>query len=227
MTSTFNRYTMTDMIEIPTASYIDFFKSTTGAFSVAECIALVNICKQVPKGLFVELGTHKGKSAIASLYGLPKKGVYYLIEPEFKETQWSFNVMDRIEEAKKMCESKIWVGLCGIYSVEYIPQFYDYSYVFVDSGVHDDLVMVEVKMLEDKMISQGIIAFHDYKNQFTAVERAYQYLLSTGKYEVVPIDWPAILNYVIENNLEEGNNSWHLYPELGHPPNFVGALKRK
>jgi hypothetical protein len=28
------------------------------------------------------------------------------------------------------------------------------------------------------------------------------------------------------NNLEEGNNSWHIYPENPFP-NFVGALMRK
>lgn len=218
---------MTDLIEIPTSSYTDFFKKTTGAFSVAEGIALVNICKSVPDGLFAELGTHKGKSTIASLYGLPKTGKYHLIEPEFADTEWFNAVADTLSEAMFLCRSKIVLSLNATYSTEYIPTNSSYSYVFVDSGVHDDLVMEEVKMLEDKMIPQGIIAFHDYKNQFTAVERAYEYLLSTGKYEVVPIDWPVILKYVTENNLEEGNESWHIYEELGHPPNFVGAVRRK
>jgi len=71
------------------------------------------------------------------------------------------------------------------------------------------------------------IAAHDYKNQFTEVEGAYDYLVGTGKYEPIHINWQEIFDYVAEHNLEEGNNSWHLYPELPHPPNFVGALRRK
>jgi hypothetical protein len=87
--------------------------------------------------------------------------------------------------------------------------------------------MQEAKLLENRIVQGGIIAFHDYKNQFTEVEIAYDYLLSTGKYEPIGINWQEIFDYVKEHNLEEGNNSWHLYPELPHPPNFVGALKRK
>lgn len=216
-----------ETIEIPISGYIELFKKTTGAFSVAEMIALANVCKEVPEGVFCELGTHRSKSTVASIYGLPNKGTYFLIEPEFKDDEWYKWTELNVKVANKAVGKKIKFELLATYSTEFISIQPSFSYVFVNSGVHDDLVMEEVKMLEDKMIPQGIIAFHDFKNQFTAVERAYNYLLSTGKYEVVFIDWPAILKYVTENNLEEGNNSWHLYPELGHPPNFVGALRRK
>lgn len=223
----YNKNNMEDMIEIPNASYLEFFKKITGAFGVAECIALVNICKQVPEGgVYLELGTHKGKSTVASIYGLPNNGNYYLVEPEFKDEEWGISTGLSILAATKAANKSIGFSYEADYSTEVIPKHDGYSYVFVDSGVHDDLVMEEVKMLEDRMIPKGIIAFHDYGNQFTAVQRAYDYLLSTGKYESIGIDWQAIFKYVREHNLEDGNNSWH---ERGSEefPKFVGAVKRR
>ena len=216
---------MTDMIEIPSASFIEKFKNITGAFSVAEGIALYNICVSSPDGLWVELGSHKGKSSSCIMLAVRESVSVDFIEPEFKDKWWRVTFLDTLLFTAHV---EVSINVLDKYSLDYLSGLTESpSFVFVDSGVHDDMVMEEAKMLEDKMIPQGIIAFHDYKNQFTAVERAYNYLLSTGKYEVVSIDWPAILKYVTENNLEEGNNSWHQYPELGHPPNFVGALRRK
>jgi Ni,Fe-hydrogenase I large subunit len=88
--------------------------------------------------------------------------------------------------------------------------------------------MQEVKMLEDRIIQGGIIAFHDVFSQFVKQTEAYEYLLSTGKYEEIKINWQEIFDYLKENNIsEDDNNSWHKYPELPYPPNFIGALKRK
>ena len=214
-------------IEIPSRSYIDYFKKTTGAFSVCEMIALSNICKQAPtEGMYMELGSHKGKSTVASIYGLKGSCGYVLVEPEFADTDWVNSTGASVMGAIRMIGSKVSLIYLADYSTNVIPHYKDYAYVFVDSGVHDDLVMEEVKMLEDKMVQGGIIAFHDYKNQFTAVERAYNYLLSTGKYESMPINWDLIFRHVREHKLEDGNDSWH---ESGSEefPKFVGALKRK
>lgn len=214
-------------IEIPTHSYIEHFKKVTGAFSVCEMIALSNICKLIPdKGEMMELGTHKGKSAVASLYHMKGDRTFHLVEPEFENMDWLLETMENIGEAKRLINSEIKIIYLPKYSTETIPYFDNYAYVFVDSGVHDDLVMEESKMLEDRMVKGGILAYHDYKNQFTAVERAFDYMLSTGKFEKIDIDWATIFNHVRENNLEQNNNSWH---ESGSEefPNFVGALRRK
>jgi len=210
----------------PSKEFIELFKKTPGAFSVTECIGLIGICDGVPEGLCAELGTHKGKSTLASLYGLKNNSDFLLVEPEFSNEKWVEEVSKTLAEAKELLGYKITVTLVNGYSTDFIPKFGNYAYVFIDSGIHDDLVMEEVKMLEDKMISGGIIAFHDFLNQFTAVERAYDYLLSTGKYEPIPVDWEPIFDYVRENSLEEGNNSWH---ERGSEefPKFVGAVRRK
>lgn len=208
-------------IEIPHSSFIEKFKEVNGAFSVAECIALYNVCLQSPDGSWMELGTHKGKSTMAIALAMnPKTSSLTLVEPEFKDTNWLEEVAERIIGVNK----DIRLYMMPSYSIDEIKNHVGFiSFVFVDSGVHDDMVMEEVKLLEDKIVRKGVIAFHDYKNQFTAVERAYQYLLSTGKYEEIEINWPLILR----EDREEGNNSWHQYPELGHAPNFVGALRRK
>lgn len=212
-------------MEIPHESFWKVFKETNGAFSTAEAIALYNIAVLAPDGLYMELGTHKGKSAMSAIMGL-KDGVFYLVDPIFKlEYVWG-EVMDSIDKLP----SSYGIGLLfeAEESLNVIPNHNDYSYVFVDSGSHGDgLPMQEAKLLEDRMVQGGIIAWHDYKNQFVEVEQAYNYLLSTGKYEEIQINWSEIFDYVKEHNLEEGNCSWHLYPELPHPPNFIGALRKK
>ena len=107
-----------------------------------------------------------------------------------------------------------------------LHNFNNISYCFVDSGSHQDgLPMQEVKLLEDKMVQGGIICFHDWDSQFREVKEASDYLVSTGKYDYISIQWNEIIEYVNANNLEEGNISWH-HNELKNPQ-FVGAVRRK
>jgi len=206
----------------PTPEFWEVFKETNGALSCTEAVAIMNIAAQAPEGLFLEAGSFHGKSAMAAAYGL-RDGSFYMLDPIFEDRTIADKVQDLVFD----------IHFCNIdtialeeYSIDFIPKFKDYSYVFVDSGSHQDgLPMQEVKLLEDRMVQGGIIAFHDFRSQFVEVEGAYNYLLSTGKYEEIIIDWNEIIEYVNANNLEEGNSSWH-HNELKNPC-FVGALKRK
>lgn len=219
----------------PSDKFIETFKGINGALSVTESIAIMNISAQVPQGdsesfpYYLELGTHKGKSALSASQTL-KPGLFYLLDPIFSE--WSE------EEKTAFCNlilyfdnradgQRVTPALFPDYSTEFIPKLtVKYSYVFVDSGSHQDgLPMAEVKLLEDRLVSGGIIAFHDFNSQFKEVREAYDYLLSTGKYEEIKINWDEIIEYVNANNLEEGNLSWH-HSELRNPC-FVGAVRRK
>lgn len=210
-------------MQVPSLQFWQLFKKTYGAFSTAEAIALMNICGQVPEGDYAELGVHKGKSAMCAALALPS-GIFTLIDPEFSDKQWD----DKVYNLVSAINDSVSILTLDEKSPEVIYDMGMMAYVFIDSGSHsDELPMQEVKALEDKMIHGGIIAFHDKGSQFTKVDEAYDYLVSTGKYDIIHIDWQPIFDYVKEHNLEEGNNSWHLYPELPHPPNFVGALRRK
>jgi effector-binding domain-containing protein len=209
---------------VPPKDFWRTFKETQGALSCAESLAIFNVALEAPNGLCLELGTHKGKSAISALYGLDAD-CFLLVDPIFSDKEIADAVSDTLAT---ILGTPIGYELIADVSLNIIPKHDQYAYVFVDSGSHGDgLPMQEVKMLENRMVQGGVIVFHDYKNQFTEVEIAYDYLLSTGKYEKIDINWEEIFDYVKEHNLEEGNNSWHIYPELPHPPNFVGALKRK
>lgn len=218
------------MIKTPPLEFWDLFKKTRGAFSTAEALALYNIVSDIKyDGVgdwderYIELGSHMGKSSQAIAAAMKPNSIFYMVEPEFKDLIWKYGTVERVNAVN----SSVTVIAIADYSMEVLPNLGKLTFAFVDSGVHDDMVMQEVKLLEDKIIRNGVISFHDYLNQFTAVERAYNYLLSTGKYEAIEINWPEIFEYVKGFNLEEGNNSWHIYNELPHPPNFVGALKRK
>ena len=49
--------------------------------------------------------------------------------------------------------------------------------------------MEEVKLVVDRVVSGGIIAFHDRGSQFLKVDEAFDYLVSTGKYDPIFFDW--------------------------------------
>lgn len=211
------------MIQVPSKDFWQLFKNVRGAFSCTEAVALYNIALQVRYGLYIELGTHKGKSTLAAALGLPA-GEFILVEPEFVDEKWSNEVFETVAP---IAGNKLFLRLVADESLNVIEKHKAFSFAFVDSGTHsDDLVMNECKLLEDKMISGGIIAFHDFKNQFVRVEEAYNYLVSTGKYLKVEIQWQPIIEYVRLNELEKDNNSWHQYDDNPFP-NFVGALVKK
>jgi predicted O-methyltransferase YrrM len=206
----------------PSEQFFTEFKKTVGALSCCESIAIYNIASEAPSGVYLELGSHKGKSGMSAALGL-KDGIFYLVDPIFEDTKIGDDVLSVVHSTSK---SNLDLILIADYSTNIIEKFDDLSYVFVDSGSHaDGLPMQEVKMLEDRVKSGGIICFHDFNSQFHEVREAYDYLISTGKYEPISIDWTTIVKHVKENDLEKGNESWH-HTELDFPC-FVGAVKRK
>jgi predicted O-methyltransferase YrrM len=208
----------------PTKEFWEVFKETNGALSCCEAIAIMNLAAQAPNGLngiFFEAGTYHGKSAMAASVGLPA-GMFHLVDPIFEDQKLADTVSKTVYH---MGDNLAGVVATNGSSIDEILKHDRYCYVFIDSGDHQELPMAEVKLIEDRVVQNGIVAFHDFNSQFLQVRDAYDYLLSTGKYEEVQIEWQQIVDYVGENNLEKGNTSWH-HNELEFPC-FVGALKRK
>lgn len=211
---------------IPTPEFWKIFKETNGALSCTEAIAIMNLAAQAPEGLMVEIGVYKGKSAASAIVGLKDNPQFYLVEPEFKDKEWLREVLYLLNDVCKIENKEVRIKPFDEYSTEVLPRLKNISYCLVDSGSHQDgLPMMEAKLLEDRMVQGGIIVFHDWNSQFKEVKEASDYLVSTGKYEYIDIDWVEITEYVNTNNLEEGNLSWH-HNELKNPC-FVGALIRK
>ena len=153
----------------PTQAFIKFFKSINGAFSVTEAIALYNILSEVKEGVYVELGVAHGKSATVAMDILPK-GTFHLVDPEFEQ----MNHIEDVAFKLRMVSMDFLLCFNPMYSTDFLvkpPGSYDqFSYVMVDSGSHQDgLPLAEVKLLEDRMIEGGIMAFHDYQSQFSEV----------------------------------------------------------
>jgi hypothetical protein len=209
----------------PSLKFIEQFKNTVGALSVTEAIALYNIALKAPEGIFIELGSHKGKCSqvIALAVGrLKEKATLILVEPEFSDDDWRNNVSWLVGKMIPYGGFYMYAD----YSINVLPENNEYSFVFVDSGSHaDGLPMHEAILIDERIMSGGIVAWHDYLSQFVEVEIAYNYLLSTGKYEEVIINWDEVVSYAKEHDLEKGNNSWH-HTELEFPC-FLGALRRK
>jgi len=207
---------------LPTPEFVELFKKTPGALSVCESIAIMNIAAQAPQGLWLEMGTYKGKSAMSAAYG-GNATEFRLIEPLFETEVSTGEIANRISAVIK---SNISIAFIIGYSTDYLRDTNDkYSYVFSDAGSHaDGLPMAEVKLLEDRIVQGGVICFHDWGSQFKEVKEASDYLVSTGKYEYMSIDWGAIIGHVREGDLEKDNDSWH-HIEMDFPC-FVGAVKK-
>lgn len=209
----------------PSKEFWKIFKETNGALSCSEAVAIMGLAAQAPFGYVypcMELGVYNGKSAMCAILHWHQKN-FILVDPMFKD-----------EKHKQLVSSNLWGAKknAGVvleyeyYSIDAIKKYDKYSYVFSDAGSHQDgLPMQEVKLLEDRMVQGGIIAFHDWDSQFREVKEASDYLVSTGKYEYIPINWDEINKYVDDNNIEEGNVTWH-HTEMRNP-NFVGAVRRK
>ncbi len=206
----------------PHPEFWNTFKKTNGALSVAEAVAIINIAAQAPQGGWaIELGTHMGKSGMSAMLGLDDC-FFLLVDPIFEDKK----IMEEVDNTLQPINPTVKLKFSPLYSTDILPQFAPYSYCMVDSGSHQDgLPMQEVKLLEDNMMQGGVIVFHDWNSQFKEVKEASDYLVGTGKYDYINIDWDEINNYVNENKLNEGNISWH-HTELENP-NFVGALRRK
>ncbi len=219
------------MIQYPPKEFWKHFKETRGAMSTAEAIFMYNACLQVPNdGVWVEMGTAYGKSALVSLMAWHKRELYdlYLLEPEFNKDDFFVAVNKAVSKFRNEFGSETFCIKSEEYSTGFLPKHDRYGYIMWDSGDHgEDLVQAEKKLFQEKVISGGIIVLHDLFSQFTAVTRAYEQLVATGQYEAITFDWNEIFEYVKEHDLENGNDSWHQYPELTHPPNFIGALRRK
>ena len=235
-------------MKFPSEQFFTEFKKTPGAISVCESIGINWLSKQAPKGVFMDIGSNAGKAAMsaAAVASLSRDmHPMYLVDPIYDMTNresfkhsiqgspenvpWGYAFdpkFNGIVETRIKSVSVMNPKLLGDFSVSAIKKFDNYAYVFIDSDDHQpELVMEEVKLLEDRMVPGGIISFHDFRNQYHGPYEGYLYLLSTGKYETIDIPWSEIQAYVSENNLEEGNDSWHM-PGVDFPC-FVGAVKRK
>lgn len=217
----------------PSKEFLKVFKETNGALSVCESICIMNIASEAPtEGVYIELGTFEGKSAMsasATFWDFIMSSMnpflkFYLVDPIFKDkSEDELGII--LDKVLAVSLNKVQPIFIGDISINVIPNYNNYAYVFIDSGSHQDgLPMQEVKLLEDRIVKDGIIAFHDYQSQFKEVEEAYDYLISTGKYSPININWPEIIQYVKDNDLERNNSSWH-HPELDYPC-FVGAVKK-
>lgn len=237
----------------PTKEQLELFKSTPGAISVCEMVAIINVAAQAQVGTCAEMGSHRGKSGIAATIGLSHRDIpattLHMVDPLYDMTNleaWAHadqkhpdnawqgakadGFKEGILETIKASTAKFRLAkLHGDYSISAIHHLFaeygPFSYVFIDSDQHQyELVHAECELLKDKMVMGGIIAFHDLFSQFSGVEQAYRELISTGKYEEVPIDWESIKAWVKDNGGEAGNSSWHHTDK--EFPCFFGALCR-
>lgn len=212
----------------PTKEFWEIFKSTNGALSVSESIFIMQAAALAPKGRYIECGVAYGKSAMSALVSLKEYKPYgefvefVLVDPLFKDLDVCNMVIQKIKNAT---DKIMGYNFDERFSTEVIPIYDNYAYAMLDSGDHDQTIIDEFNLIKDRMVSGGVVVLHDLDSQFIRVREVYDMFLATGNYEEIKADWEEINAYVDENNLEEGNLSWH-HQELKNP-NFVGALRRK
>lgn len=63
---------------------LSLFKSTPGAMSCAEGLALSRLTASAPTGIYIESGSHSGKSTVAIASALHRGCELHMIDPDFK-----------------------------------------------------------------------------------------------------------------------------------------------
>lgn len=235
-------------MNFPTDRQLQIFKRTPGAISVHEMLGIMSVVSQCPVGVFAEMGSHRGKSGVATACAMIGNQLH-LVDPLYdmenleawkhacqghpdnawqgsKEPDFHESVKAPIREASFSLVSAI---LHGDFSTHAIPALYDehgaFSYVLLDTDQHTyELTRDELALLRHRMKIGGCIGFHDFQSQFLGVEQAYREMLQGGMYEEVSIPWDEIKLWVSQNGGEAGCDSWH-HTEM-EAPCFYGGLRR-
>ncbi len=226
-------------------------KDIPGALSLAEMYGLAKTITEkidcVDTLNAIDLGSHVGKSAFVALSALSvidRNDYFELVDPIYSE--------DYPEEWEKVIKEDITrdalilrvyglldsipgsdVLLYGEKSIIYLEMYFEedrqedsVSYVFIDTADHElELVMKEVELLEDVVSPGGLIFFHDYGN-YPGPLKAAEYLVNTGKYEYIDINWEEAIEFLETNGLDESqNNSWHKFEDVKNPC-YLGCVRR-
>lgn len=203
------------------------FKSTSGAMSVQEGIALANLATIVPDvGICIECGSHAGKSAIAIAIGFDGGPQRHLdmVDPLFEDEEFAKAAKERVEAVSPSVIPALWptTSLEAMESLMMLgdPQFF--AFAFLDSGDHDcALVRSEFDFLKTRMVPGGIIALHDVGN-YQGPLMLWQEAQNEG-FENVPIPWDEIKEFC-GPDANAGNNSWHCCDSPA--PCFLAALRK-
>jgi hypothetical protein len=224
-----------------------------GAVGISELYAIYDLIstqmKSTQKGVAVDFGSHRGRSSKPAAYALsPYYDIidaffmvdllYDLKNPEWKTTvqgsadniPWGYaRNVDFVDEVVRFVQSSslLPVQAVGKSSLQFLAETsFRFNYVFIDSDDHQsELVLAEVKALEDRVNPGGLVLFHDFRNQYVGPYRAYEHLACTNKYKPVIVDWDHIKNEVIHLGfVEKDPMSWHM-PGVQFPT-FVGCLRR-
>jgi len=216
----------------------EYVKNIYGGVNISEMVGLYDtIVKNLkcPEGIAADFGSHEGKSSTigaAALSFLNRTDAFYSVELiEFGKP----GVKERVKE-RVMKFSSGPVTLVEGFSVDFIDTHGPFSYVFVDTDHSLEIVMGETKRLEDRMLPGGLIFFHDFKNQYPAPAQAHQYLIDTGKYEEVEIDWDAAIRFTRDNGLGQDDKTFARYDGVHceslsnltpfEHPVFIGCAKK-
>ena len=229
---------------------IDHFKKIPGAISVYEAVGLyltiINECK-IKFTYGADLGSYAGKSSCVGSAALSEINActhFCLVDPLYGDKDnpytwrhtrggnprsWHFDQPNANEiilaDASKF--SKLTHSLAGVPSVEFLESCPPLGYIFIDTDDHGpETIAEELAFIKNKLLPGGIIAFHDYGNQYSAPLLAAEKLVASGEYEQLEIDWPRINQLGDEYGGEEGNNSWQVYAEIPKT-NFLGCVRRR
>lgn len=218
-----------------------------GAISMTEAVALYDTIRSALKsfsGIAADMGSHAGKSSIIGAKALADSGFendFYMVDLAYdlENAEWETTVQGSADlmpwgylrngnEAVEQRAKEVYknISLLGLSSLQFLADFDELSYAFIDTDDHQpELVMKEVKAIEDIVLPGGLVFFHDYNNQYKGPRMGYRYLVKTRKYEAIEINWKSAKSYADENDLEVDNDSWHM-PGVSFPC-FIGCVRRK
>jgi len=175
---------------------VDLFKSLEGGVSFEEFCFLIQLASKILEGCIVEIGSFRGKSAVALALGARrnpyrKKPRIYCIEPhrEFRGYYGgNFGPEDRGAFYRTMLEAKVFteVALVNLESDLVGPAWREpIGLLFIDGDHRYESVKRDFQCWEPHVVPGGIIAFHDSTDPRCGPSRVIAEIVRTGRFQYV------------------------------------------
>lgn len=175
-------------------NFENFLLEYEGGISVQEGLALAHFARECTTGCIVEIGSYKGKSAIALAHGLEGAeniSLVYCIEPHACFTGvygWQFGPEDRGDFYRIMLATGYYksIGLVSLSSADAANGWKKaIGLLFIDADHRYEAVHNDVILWEPNLMVGGVLALDDATDEAVGPIHVARDLIRQGRFEEI------------------------------------------
>jgi len=169
------------------ANWLDHVEQTEGWLSLQEAEALYTIASEVTAGVILEVGSYRGRSAIAISAGAPERVPVYTIDPHdhlVESETLSFGPEDRAAFFRAMLRSGAYrnTRLINLSSEIIAPGWTDpIGFLWIDGDHTLEGVTRDWRCWRDHLLPGAVVAFDDAHDQNVGPYHLLQELVGSGE----------------------------------------------